>query len=190
MKKINKIIAAAAFIAIGCIAFLSFRKIDPNKRTHNPQKTVFVYELNPSVAVKTNAFPELVRRISGKGFTALKQNQVQGGIRFTSNDPSEYYEVNEGEGRFSFSKNLSRYLGNYKPALPERKAAETIATNFLKDNKLAAENPAEMQLIHSGGLRADDEQGVVIDKMITLTYGRVIDGAGDRKWVEDRRKYR
>ncbi len=39
-----------------------------------------------------------------------------------------------------------------------------------------AENPDEMRLIHTGGLRADNEDGGIIDKMITLTYGRVIDG--------------
>lgn len=176
MKSINKMLAAAILIAIAGFVVLAFRDEGKQQRAHNPQKTVFVYELNPSVAVKANNFPALVRKFAGKGFQALKQTRDGGAIRFTSNDPSEFYEVNEAEGRFSFSKNLSRYMGNFKPSLPEPKAAQEIAKQFLTENKLMAENTAEMQLIHSGGLRSDDENGSVIDKMITLTYGRVIDG--------------
>jgi hypothetical protein len=67
-------------------------------------------------------------------------------------------------------------MGDYKPSLPDPKAAQQIASGFLRENKLMAEVPEEMHLIHSGGLRADDANGNVIDKMITLTYGRVIDG--------------
>lgn len=176
MKPITKIITAVLFVAVCTVAFLSFRKKGQYKREHNPQKTVYLYELNPTVAVNTSSFPSMVRKLAGKSFTTLKQNQTPGGMRFTSNEPTEFYEVNEGEGRFSFSKNLSRYMGNYKPSLPEPKAAQQIATSFLRENKLMAENPEEMHLIHSGGLRADDGNGAVIDKLITLTYGRVIDG--------------
>lgn len=176
MKSTTKILASALIIAVCFIAFFAFRKQGKYKREHNPQKVVYLYELNPSVAVTTNSFPALVRRLAGNNFTALKQAEADGSRRFTSEDPSEYYEVNEAEGRFSYSKNLSRYMGNFKPALPDPKAAQQIASGFLRENKLMAENPGEMQLIHSGGLRADDENGGVIDKMITLTYGRVIDG--------------
>ncbi len=176
MKPLNKILLATIIVAMGGIAILAFRDNKKDYRAHNPQKTLFLYELNPSVAVKTNNFPELVRRFAGNNFTELKQMQIAGGLRFTSNDPSEFYEVNEAEGHFSFSKNLGRYMGNYKPSLPEPKSAQEIAKKFLTENKLMAENPGEMQLIHSGGLRSDDENGNVIDKMVTLTYGRVLDG--------------
>lgn len=176
MKKLNKVIAVILVLGLGTAAFLSFRKEGKPGRKHNPQKQVFVYELNPSVAVKTEAFPGLVNRLSGAGFNNLRQSKTAGGLLYTSNDPAEFYEVNEAEGRFSFSRGLSRYGGNYNPSLPDPKKAQEIAMNFLNENKLMAENSKEMQLIHSGGLRADDENGTVIDKMITLTYGRVIDG--------------
>lgn len=176
MKPIYKILAATLFVALCTTAFFAFRKTGQYKRAHNPQRQVFLYELNPSVAVNANNFPSLVQKIAGSNFKALKQEKTETGQRFTSSDPSEYYEVSEGQGRFSFSKSLSRYMGNYKPSLPDPKAAQQLAMNFLKENKLMAESQDEMQLIHSGGLRADDENGNVIDKMITLTYGRVIGG--------------
>jgi hypothetical protein len=170
-----KIIAATALVVVSGIALISFRKIFKERKEEFPQGAIYLYELNPSVAVNSNAFPGLVRKFAGNNFTALKMEQVPGGMRFTSNDPSEFYEVNESEGHFSFSKNLSRYMGNYKPSLPDPRAAQQIATSFLRENKLMAEVPEEMHMIHSGGLRADDDNGNVIDKMITLTYGRVVD---------------
>jgi hypothetical protein len=176
MKKSIKIITATALVVVCGIVLISFRKIFKERKEEFPQGAIYLYELNPSVAVNSNGFPELVRKFAGNNFTALKMEQIPGGLRFNSSDPSEFYEVNESEGHFSFSKNLSKYMGNYKPSLPDPKAAQQIASGFLRENKLMAEVPEEMHLIHSGGLRADDDNGNVIDKMITLTYGRVIDG--------------
>ncbi len=127
-----KIGAAILFVGACTIAFFSFQKRGETKREHNPQKIVYLYELNQAVAVNANNFPAMVRKLAGNNFTALRPTQVPGGMRFTSNDPSEYYEVNEGEGHFSFSKNLSRYMGNYKPSLPEPRAAQQICRHPLR----------------------------------------------------------
>ncbi|HRI26661.1 MAG TPA: hypothetical protein PK239_14655 [Chitinophagales bacterium] len=92
-------------------------------------------------------------------------------------DPSEYFITDGTKGRISFSRSTKNYEGDFKPQLLDVKQAQKNAEQFLATNDLNPKNTAEMQLIHAGGIKASSaDNGQVIDKIQTFTYGRVIDG--------------
>jgi len=75
---------------------------------------------------------------------------------------------------------MKEYYGDVQPKLPSPREAEKVALTFLRQNRLLPEKQDELKLVHSGGLRAQNviggrRAGPVINKMITLTYGREID---------------
>jgi hypothetical protein len=94
-------------------------------------------------------------------------------------DVNTTFEQDLNNGNFAFSKINQSYLGDLVPQLPTKEEAEKISQKYLQDKGLYAKNPAELQLLHSGGVRAqtikDQKPGPVVDKMITLTYGRTLD---------------
>jgi hypothetical protein len=100
------------------------------------------------------------------------------------------FEQDLNNGNFEFSKITKAYLDNDALKLPSEEEAIRIAKDFLKTNGIAAKNEGEIRLVHSGGIRSQSivngkQAGPVIDKVRTLTYGRIIDslpviGAGSK----------
>jgi hypothetical protein len=100
------------------------------------------------------------------------------------------FEQDLNNGNFEFSKITKAYLDNDALKLPSEEEAIIIAKDFLKTNGIAAKNDAEIRLVHSGGIRSQSivngkQGGPIIDKVRTLTYGRIIDslpviGAGSK----------
>jgi len=91
------------------------------------------------------------------------------------------FEQDLNTGNFEFSKITRAYLDNDALKLPSEQEAQKIAQDFLKSNGIAVKNNAEIRLVHSGGIRSQSivngrQAGPIIDKVRTLTYGRVIDG--------------
>ena len=104
------------------------------------------------------------------------------------------FEQDLNNGNFEFSKITRAYLDNDALKLPSEEEAVRIAKDFLKTNGIAAKNEGEIRLVHSGGIRSQSivngkQAGPIIDKVRTLTYGRIIDslpviGAGSKIIVQ------
>ncbi len=100
------------------------------------------------------------------------------------------FEQDLNNGNFEFSKITKAYLDNDGLKLPSEDEAIRIAKDYLKTNGIAAKNDGEIRLVHSGGIRSQSiangkQAGPIIDKVRTLTYGRIIDslpviGAGSK----------
>lgn len=90
------------------------------------------------------------------------------------------FEQDLNNGNFEFSKITKASLDNDALKLPSEEEAIRIAKDFLKTNNIAAKNDGEIRLVHSGGIRSQSivngkQGGPIIDKVRTLTYGRIID---------------
>jgi hypothetical protein len=100
------------------------------------------------------------------------------------------FEQDLNNGNFEFSKITKAYLDNDALKLPSEEEAVKIAREFLRTNAISPKNDAEIRLVHSGGIRSQSivngkQAGPIIDKVRTLTYGRIIDslpviGAGSK----------
>jgi hypothetical protein len=76
---------------------------------------------------------------------------------------------------------MQKYLGDYAPKLPERDAAIKATEDFLRTNNLFPKDSRELKLVHYGGIRSNtvidgQKAGPITDKLITVTYGRLVDG--------------
>lgn len=96
-------------------------------------------------------------------------------------DQSTRLEHNVVTGEFRFQRGLSRYLGDFTPKLPSQDEAAKVGYAFLKQNGILPQNGEELKLAHIGGLRAQSvidgkNAGPIIDKLVTLSYSRIIDG--------------
>lgn len=103
-------------------------------------------------------------------------------VRYVSDrDANTTFEHNVVTGDVSFNRNFSRYLGSFAPKLPDTDSALKYANQFLEQNKLLPANPEELKVAHVGGLRTTSvlrtgKPGPVVDKLVTLTYSRQLNG--------------
>lgn len=103
-------------------------------------------------------------------------------VRYVSpRDTNTTLEHNLATGDISFNRNFSRYLGTFAPKLPSGDEAQKYAESFLAANKLLPANRDELKVAHLGGLRAssvqrDGKAGPAIDKLVTLSYARQLNG--------------
>ena len=75
---------------------------------------------------------------------------------------------------------MAKYKGDFVPQLPAKGEAISLAEHFLNDNKLSPRNKNELKVVNVGGLRSSSvidgkRAGPIIDKLVTVRYGRVID---------------
>jgi hypothetical protein len=103
-------------------------------------------------------------------------------VRYVSGrDTNTTLEHNLATGDISFNRNFSRYLGTFVPKLPTGDEAQKYAESFLAANRLLPVNRDELKVAHVGGLRAssvlsDGKPGPTIDKLVTLSYARQLNG--------------
>lgn len=103
-------------------------------------------------------------------------------VRYVSaRDVNTTLEHNVVTGDVSFNRNFNRYLGSFAPKLPATDTALKYARAFLEENKLLPQNPEELKVAHVGGLRTTSilstgRPGPVVDKLVTLTYSRELNG--------------
>src|SRR5204863_7275642 len=98
----------------------------------------------------------------------------------SKDDVTETFENDLNTGNFTFNRSMRQYLGDNAPQLPGKDEAVRLAEEFLNKNGLMARNRNELTLVHFGGLRASSvidgkTAGPIIDKLVTVTYGRKID---------------
>lgn len=99
----------------------------------------------------------------------------------SARDVNTTFEFDYDTGNMRFKRNFARYLGDFVPKLPSSDESVEIARNFLEKNNLQPQDESQLKLAHIGGLRAssmldDKRSGPVVDKLVTLTYSREING--------------
>lgn len=141
------------------------------------EQPVYVYSFDETGKLSTDNTKALAAKFLAtkdeKGFTFNQDNNTM--YYVDGSDANITLEQDLTNGNFSFSKIDRRYMGDYVPALPSSEEAIKIGAAFLREHGLQANNENELQLEHVGGLRAQSQKGKIIDKVITLTYGRKLD---------------
>jgi hypothetical protein len=140
---------------------------------------LYSFEKTPPLAVDQSK--ELIQNyLDVKDPPDLVLNKDENTVYFTGADVNTTFEQNLTTGNFEFTKFPADYA-NSVPKLPSGEEATKIAATFLRSHKIYPAKAAELKLVHTGGVREQavaqgQRAGPVIDKLITLTYGRVLDG--------------
>jgi hypothetical protein len=173
-------------IAFG-FASLSACKCNQSRPPLSGEQPVYIYEFEKTAPLTADNTKKLISNFLGDlKTTDLTVSKDENIAYFVSpEDVNTTLEEDLNNGNFAFTKLNNAYLGDLKPQLPAPAEAIKISDKFLRDKGMFPKNPGEFKLVHTGGLRAQSMGGPIIDKMITLTYGRMIDslqviGAGSK----------
>jgi hypothetical protein len=132
----------------------------------------FLYSLEGPQLDKEK-FTSFAKKLTNQSEISLDATQ-ESYISYTNEKSGDHFSL-LANGSLSFSKGIKDYLGNAKPELPSEQSVEKIAQDFLQQFSLVPQRKDELTFLHLGGVRADTPNGEVIDKMRTITYGRVVD---------------
>lgn len=151
-------------------------------KTHEKKEDqVYLYTFAQATPLAADDSKRLIKDYLGVADAHdLVLNKDENTVYFTGDDVNTTFEQNLTTGNFEFTKYPAGYA-NSVPKLPSSDEALGIAEKFLKSHAIYPANPAELKLVHAGGTREQavvngQRAGPVIDKLITLTYGRVLDG--------------
>lgn len=171
-----------------CVLFMAgCSKLNKEQASEKTGTGLYVYQLEQG-KVTTDSFNARVQELSPgqkpeKSFFSTNEN---GEFTYVDDKQNVYFFQDPQTGNLTFNAGIQKYLGAFRPELPDAEGAVRISEEYLQKYRLHPKNKEEVKLLHSGGLRADSgPKGEVIDKMLTLTYGRVIDkipvlGSGSR----------
>ena len=168
-------ILAAVLLALGVSACAT---------THRPpssKEAVYLYSFSRTSPLGVGDAQKNITQFLGARPTADLYRSPDNTVYYVSPaDVTETFEQDLDSGNFTFKKSMKAYMGDARPHLPERSAAIAAAETFLHTNRLAPADEREMRLAHYGGLRSTSvidgrRPGAVIDKLVTVTYGRTID---------------
>jgi hypothetical protein len=112
----------------------------------------------------------------------LKGDEGNAMTHVSKADPSGHFRVDKTTGDFSFHKGLKNYTNDKAtPGLVTEDRAPDAAKKYLTDLGLMPEKQDELVVKHVGGLRQQDvgedgKQGPLLDKLVTVHFGRQIDG--------------
>lgn len=142
---------------------------------------VYLYPLVTAAEAGSDKTAGLVGRFVGQAELVAAHRTADTVFLASPKDATTHLEHNVVTGDFRFRKNMTRYLGDFAPRLPSAEEAPRIGLEFLKANHLLPRDSAELKLAHVGGLRAQSVvggkyAGPIVDKLVTLTYSRLIDG--------------
>jgi len=162
-----------------------------NRRGEQSGQPVYIYSLETPSGLSKESTRALITKFTGdKDPGELVQSDDSILYYVSKNDLNTTFEQDLKTGNFTFNKSMNRYMGDYAPKLPDMNQAVEISEKFLRENQLYPQNGAELKLVHKGGLRSQGvvdgkKGGPIVDKLITLTYGRVLDslpviGAGSK----------
>ena len=155
-------------------------QINPSNVIVRAEK-VFTYSFEAPKELSVASAGRIAAQVMDAGNVPLAVTNQRIACYSSPEDASVYFEQDLSTGNISFTKSMRKYYGDVVPKLPSHEEGDKIAREYLKKFNLLPLNEAEIQLVHKGGLRSssiiDGKQGgPVIDKMITLSYGRVLDG--------------
>ncbi|SFE97778.1 hypothetical protein SAMN05518672_113120 [Chitinophaga sp. CF118] len=177
---------AYAAVFISCLMLCACKC----NRTHLQEETgtpLYVYSFEKTAPLSPDNTKKLISDFLGmqsiQDLTVSKDENI---AYFVSpDDVNTTLEQDLTTGNFAFNKFSKVYLGDFVPQLPGKEDAIKISEKFIRDKGLFPKNAEQLKLVHEGGLRAQSVKGPIVDKLITLTYGRIIDslqviGAGSK----------
>lgn len=181
MKRLHLIIFVAGSLLLASCKTMDF----PSERGEEPTGTadtadVSIYHFEETPELDRSDTQELMGNYLGPGYEQESLFVSEENIAyFVSNENvNTTLEHNLKTGNFSFYK-MDGYMGNFEPDLPSPDESQQVAQEYLDRQGLYPENSSQLKLIHQGGLRSarvvNNQRQDIIDKAITLTYGRVID---------------
>jgi hypothetical protein len=162
-----------------------------NRTPGNQGEQVYLYTFEKTAPLTQDNSKQMITDYLGiKDVHDLTFNKDENVVYFVSDeDVNTTFEQNLSNGNFEFS-NLNKSYGELVPQLPSKDEAIKIAESFMKAKNISPKNMAELKLVHNGGVRAQsvlngEKAWPIVDKLITLTYGRVVDslpviGAGSK----------
>jgi hypothetical protein len=111
----------------------------------------------------------------------LKSDEGNAMVHVSKADPSNAFRIDKKTGDFSYNKGLKSYANDKaSPGLVPADRAPDAAKKYLTDLGLMPEKQDELVVRHVGGIRQQDSQdgkaGPVLDKLVTVHFGRKIDG--------------
>ena len=152
-----------------------------NQTPQNKGEQIYLYSFEKNAPLTTDSSKQMVSNYLGiKDVHDLTVNKDENVAYFVSDsDVNTTFEQNLTNGNFEFSKLTAAY-NNLVPRLPSKDEAVKIAENYMSSQNISPKDMAQLKLVHTGGVRAQSvldgqRAGPIVDKLITLTYGRVID---------------
>lgn len=136
---------------------------------------MFVYRTRPLSSNKVGQFKERAN-LQLKNVLTIPQSKGGKAVRYSTKDPSAFYEENTAAGLLSFNKGMKGMLEEGGRNLPSSKEANEIAENFLKESSLMPRNREELKMMHSGGIRGARPNSKTFDVLRTVSFGRMING--------------
>ncbi|MGB3182382.1 MAG: hypothetical protein WBB45_13410 [Cyclobacteriaceae bacterium] len=149
----------------------------PDTGVRQEMEQMFVYELQTQNVNEDNFLNRVESLSENDGMQPDYFSQSDDkSLNYTDEKQDIYFSQDAETGNLYFNRYIGKYLGDYRPELPDQEESNELAREFLINYKLLPQEKEQMKLLHSGGLRADTEKGDVIDKMRTITFGRILDG--------------
>jgi len=153
-----------------------------DKEQPKAEKNISVYTFEPSAVTDPSDSKKLIEKfLAARDVRDLYKSSENAVYYVSESDASETFEHDLNNGNFTYNKSLKKYMRNFVPQLPGKEQAAKLAEEFLNKNALFPRNRTELNLVHFGGLRSSTvtdgkKAGPVIDELVTLHYGRVVDG--------------
>lgn len=153
-----------------------------NQTPVNNDNKVYTYSFeNVSAFIADSAKAMVGNYLGIKDVHDLTVDKEENTAYFVSDsDVNTTFEQNLTNGNFEFSKLTQSYLSDSSPKLPSKEEAAKIAENFMKSKNIYVRDMNQIRLVHTGGVRSQaveggQRAGAIIDKLVTLTYGRTLD---------------
>ena len=170
------------FAAIVTAALVFQFSCKPKGGGSSRNENVYVYSFARVGILSPDDSKKMVEKFLGTTDTGPLYKSAENTVYFTSKDDvTATFEHDLDTGNFTFNKGMKKYLGDYAPRLPSKDAAIKATEDFLSKNELLPKDRSQLKLVHFGGIRSNSvidgkNAGPVTDKLVTITYGRVVDG--------------
>jgi hypothetical protein len=143
---------------------------------------IAVYTFEPPSAIAPDNSKRLIEKFLGVRDVGDLYRSDDNTVYYVSKqDVSETFEHDLTTENLTFNKSMRKYTGNFVPQLPEPQQSVSLAEEFLRRNDIAPRDRSQLKMVHLGGLRSSGvidgkRAGVVIDELVTVNFGRVVDG--------------
>ena len=170
------------FVAVVVFALAFVYSCKPKGGGSSGSESVYVYSFVDAGARTIDDAKKRLATFLGITDTGPLYKSDENTVYFTSKDDvTTTFEDDLNTGNFTFHKGMQKYLGDYVPKLPDRDGAVKATEDFLRTNGLFPRDSRQLKLVHYGGVRSNtvidgQKSGPIVDKLITVTYGRLVDG--------------
>jgi hypothetical protein len=170
------------FAAVVTAALVFQLSCKPKGGGSSGNENTYVYSFAEAGVLSADDSKKMVEKFLGTTDTEPLYKSEENTVYFTSKDDvTATFEQDLNTGNFTFNKGMKKYMGDYAPRLPSKDAAINATEDFLSKNELLPKDKSQLKLVHFGGIRSNwvidgQKAGPVTDKLITVTYGRVVDG--------------